>query len=321
MTAANDNQQLAARPHQFDVVVVGAACLDIKGQLLVQAVGGTSNPGAVRITAGGCARNVAENLARLGARTALLSVVCEDDFGQAILAQTERAGVVTDHVLVSCERSSAAYMALLNADGQLVFGIDDLGAIAMLTVEYVHDHADLLRQARLVMIDANVPLDSARAILAICHEAGVPVGCDPVAYLPALRYQPLISAFALVTPNAFEAQVLTGMPVETVTQGILAAKQLVGMGVGVAVITLASAGVTFATADLSGHVPALDVEIVDTTGASDALTATILYGMLNDIPLDEAVRLGVSAAALTLRSTDTVCQDLSLESLYAQLII
>ena len=59
--------------------------------------------------------------------------------------------------------------------------------------------------------------------------------------------------------------------------------------------------------------PAIATELVDSTGASDALTATVVFGILNEIPLDEAVRLGASAAALTLECTDSVCQELTLE--------
>jgi pseudouridine kinase len=66
-------------------------------------------------------------------------------------------------------------------------------------------------------------------------------------------------------------------------------------------------------------VPAVQTEIVDPTGAGDALTAAVLFARLNDIPLDEAVRLGASAAALTLRTTGSVVPDLSLELLYDQL--
>ena len=42
----------------------------------------------------------------------------------------------------------------------------------------------------------------------------------------------------------------------------------------------------------------LDADRHDTTGAGDALTATVLFGLLNDIPIDDAVRLGVTAASL-----------------------
>ncbi|HNP70269.1 MAG TPA: carbohydrate kinase family protein [Kouleothrix sp.] len=304
-----------------DVVVVGAACLDIKGRIAGDVVAGTSNPGDVRISVGGCARNVAENLARLGMPTALLSVVCQDDFGHIIVQQTERAGVNTDHMLMSCEQHSAAYMALLGAGGALVVGIDDTAAVAALTPGYIHDHAELLAQARMVVIDANVPLPAAEALLAICGAAGVPVALDPVAYGLAVRYRELIGAFYLAVPNAVEAQALTGLPVSTPQQGALAAKQLIAQGVEIAIITLGLDGLVYATADSSGYVPALKVEAVDPTGAGDALTAAVVYALLNDIPVDDAVRLGVSAATLTIDSADTVRQDLSLESLYAQLVI
>jgi pseudouridine kinase len=304
-----------------DVVVVGAACLDVKGRIGGDIVAGTSNPGDVRVSVGGCARNVAENLARLGMRTALLSVVCQDDFGQTIVGQTERAGVNTDHILLSCEQHSAAYMALLSGQGALLVAVDDIAAVAALTPDYIIDHADLLETARMVVIDANVPLETTEALLGICAAAGVPVALDPVAYAPALRYRPLVGSFYLMTPNAVEAQALTGLPVANAAQAAVAAKHLTGAGVEIAIITLGDQGLVYATPDASGYVPAISAEIADPTGAGDALTAAVVYALLNDIPVDEAVRLGVSAATLTLGSSDTVRQDLSLESLYAQLVI
>jgi len=304
-----------------EVVVVGAACLDVKGRPLGDIVAGTSNPGVVQISVGGGARNVAENLARLGTPTALLSVICQDDFGRTIMRQTERAGVDTDHMLISCEQHSAAYMALQSAERALLVALDDTTAISALTPEYISDHASLLEQARMVVIDANVPLTTAETLLSICRAAEVPVALEPVAYAPALRYRPLAGAFYLMTPNAVEAQALTGLPVANMAQGSLAAKQLVAAGVQIAIITLGHDGLVYATPEASGYVPSIEGEIVDPTGAGDALTAAVVYALLNDIPVDEAVRLGVSAASLTLASTDTVRQDLSLESLYAQLVI
>ena len=304
-----------------DVVVVGAACLDVKGQIGGDIVAGTSNPGDVRVSVGGCARNVAENLARLGMATTLLSVVCQDDFGRTIVQQTERAGVDTDHVLLSCNQHSAAYMALLSEQGALLVGVDDTAATAALTPEYIHDHAGLLAAARMAVMDANVPLETAAALLAICADAAVPVALDPVAYAPALRYRPLAGSFYLMTPNGVEAQALTGLPVSDAGQGALAAKQLIAAGVEIAIITLGDLGLVYATPESSGYVPAIRVDVIDPTGAGDALTAAVVYALLNDIPVDEAVRLGVSAAALTIGASDTVRQDLSLESLYAQLVI
>jgi len=59
--------------------------------------------------------------------------------------------------------------------------------------------------------------------------------------------------------------------------------------------------------------------VLDPTGAGDAQTAAVLFGLLNGIPLDESVRLGISAAALTLRTPGSVVANLSLEMLYDEL--
>lgn len=304
-----------------DVVVVGAACLDVKARMRSDTVAGTSNPGEVRLSVGGGARNISENLARLGMCVALLSIVSEDDFGHTIIRQTHEAGVITDWVLRSCEYHSAAYIALLGSQGNLLMGVDDTLAILSLTPEYIRSHAALLRSARMVVVDANVPLAAAETILSICHDTNVPVALDTVAYNPALRYRDIIGSFYLVTPNQIEAQALTDVTITNEAQASLAAKRLIASGVEVAIITCADDGVVYTTPSTSGFVPALEVDVVDPTGAGNALTATVIYALLNDIPLDEAVRLGVSAATLTLDSHETVRSDLSLESLYAQLII
>jgi pseudouridine kinase len=61
--------------------------------------------------------------------------------------------------------------------------------------------------------------------------------------------------------------------------------------------------------------------MVDTTGTGDAVTAAIMFGMINGLPTIECMRLGAAAASLTLHSSDTVVPDLSLDMLYEHLIV
>jgi pseudouridine kinase len=100
-----------------------------------------------------------------------------------------------------------------------------------------------------------------------------------------------------------------------------AARYLVSSGVKIAIITLAEFGVCYATSETAGYIPAIRTEIIDPTGAGDALTAAVIFGLLNEIPIDEALRLGISAAALTLQHPGAVLPDLTLEKLYNQLVI
>jgi pseudouridine kinase len=126
-----------------------------------------------------------------------------------------------------------------------------------------------------------------------------------------------------MTPNHNEACLLCNKPsgdVNTSEQGLEVAKQLVRKGIGIAIVTLAEFGVSYATTETSGYIPAIRTQILDPTGGGDALTAAVVYALLNNIQIDEALRLGISAASLTLTHRGAVRQDLSLELLYDHLL-
>jgi pseudouridine kinase len=303
------------------VVVVGAAAMDTKGHALEPLQSGTSIPGHVRVSVGGVGRNIAENLARLGLETILLSAVGDDEAGRHLLAQARGSGVNVDHVLVNPEHATAAYLAVLDQQGNLSVSVADMGIMEAVTPRYLYDRRRWLRQASVVAIDANLSTQALASLLRQTRKYGVPVCADPTSTSLAPRLCPHLGDLYMITPNALEAEALCGQPVRNRDEAIVAAKRLVSLGVEIAIITLADQGLVHATSDESGHIPAVECEIVDLTGAGDALTATVIFGLLNDFPVDEAVRLGVSAAALTLQCRETVCPDLSLDILYDKLVI
>ena len=75
------------------VLVIGASSLDVVARLHDGLQMETSNPARIRTSFGGVARNVAENLARLGQPVSLLSVIGKDRIGEDLLAYTRQAGV------------------------------------------------------------------------------------------------------------------------------------------------------------------------------------------------------------------------------------
>ncbi len=303
------------------VLVIGAANIDIKGQAAQPLVPETSNPGDVKLAVGGVARNVAENLARLDVRVTLLSAVGEDAFGQDILERTAGAGVDVTHVLRSREHHSGAYLALLDPEGRLITSIDDMAVMELLTPRYVYERRRLFKEADMVVMDGNVPPRTIASVIRAAKREGVPVCVDPTSVALAPRFTPHLRHIAIMTPNIPEAEVLCQREIKGRRDAISAAECLVSLGVQTAIITLGPEGLAYATAQQRGWVPAIRCEIVDLTGAGDALTAGVVFGLLNQLHLDEAVRLGVSAAALTLQTRESVRPDLSLELLYEQLVI
>jgi pseudouridine kinase len=302
------------------VLVIGSAGVDIVGRLKGELMPRTSNPAQIRTSYGGVARNVAENLARLGQPVRLVTAVGTDQAGEQLLQAAAEAGVNVDYVLHSTQHPTGSYLAVINAAGELQYGLDDMRAASAISADYIRQCENLFHEASMVFIDANLPKETLRVIFSLARKAHVPVCADPTSSVLASRLQPYLPRLCMIAPNAEEASILCGRSISQANRrdALDAAKCLVGSGVGAVIIALAAFGVVYATSETSGHVPAIRTTIVDPTGAGDAMTATLIFSLLNNIPIDDAVRLGVAAASLTLRYRGAVVPDLSLERLYEQ---
>jgi pseudouridine kinase len=303
------------------VLVIGAAGMDMVGRVKSDLRIHTSNPAQIRFSFGGAGRNVAENLLRLGTSVTLLTVVGNDESGERLIDAIADVGANVEGVLHSTQYPTGTYLAVVNRDGKLEYGLDDMRVMAELSPKYIHAQEELFEQASLLFIDTNLSKETLRTIISIARKVKLPICADPTSESLASKLIPYLPRLRLVVPNSGEASILCNRKTGPVTrrEAIDAAKCLVSEGVEIAIVTMAELGVCYATSETSGYVPPVRTEIIDPTGAGDALTAAVLFGLLNQMPIDDAVRLGVAAESLTLNYRGAVVPDLSLEKLYDQL--
>ncbi len=310
------------------VLVIGAAGIDMVGRLRdpltqVTATIQKPSPANIRVSIGGVGRNVAENLARLGQPVRLLTAVGRDSMGEELLNQTAACGVDVTPCLKSDRFQTAAYLAVFDPEGQRQFSLEDMTILDEITPAFIRQNKEHITSASMVFVDANLPPKALKAVIQTANKAGVQIFADATSVLLAERLLPHLDKIYMLSANTREATVLCqDDPVVTDNETALqAARKLVNQGVELVVISLAEFGVVYATSETSGHIPAVQTRILDPTGAGDALTATLIFGLLNEIPIDESVRLGVTAASLILRYRGTVFPGLSLERLYDELVV
>lgn len=314
------------------VLVIGSANLDVKGRLLGPPIAGSSNAAAIRTSHGGVARNVAENLARLGAPVTLLTAVGDDTVGDDLLRHAAAIGIDISRALRVPGESSGIYLAALDMTGDLALGLDDLGIVERLSSDYLEANADAFEDADMIVLDMNLEADAFDTALRLARTAGKPVCVDPTSDERAARLAPFLAQIDIITPNMTEAESILAAIERTYPherenlagiqdhdRALQTARRLVYLGVNMVVVTQAERGACYATEFESGQLPAVKVRIADTTGAGDALTATLIFGLTHDISLSDSVQLGLRAAALTLRTTATVAPELSLDRLYSDL--
>jgi len=305
------------------VLVIGGSSLDVVGRLETSLQMASSNPAHIRTSFGGVARNVAENLARLGQPVSLLSVIGKDRIGDEVLAHTMQAGVDVSAVYTTDKFPTGFYMGVLNEDGIRQFGFADMRILEELTDSYIAYNEDLFEKAGLVFVDANLPDDALKEAFKLARKYKLAVCADPTSVSLAARLIPYFRQIKLIAPNRIEAGILTGQHFESGDRDAAmdCARTLVNQGIEIALVTLAEYGLCYATSETNGHIPAIRTKVADPTGAGDALVAAIIYALMNNIEIDDAARLGISAATLALRYAGTVYPDLSLEKLYDELAV
>ncbi len=302
-------------------LIIGSAAMDVIAHLAGEIQPGISNPARIRSSFGGVGRNVAENLARLGQPVQFITAVGADRNGEDILSHAASLGINVSGALRVRKFPTGYYAGLLDKKSELIHGVDDMRIISALTPSYLGRHRRRFEEASMVFMDCNLPDESIDFIVDICSHLKKPLVADPAASSVALRLLPHLPRLHMLAANSKEAGILTGQPFDSADResALNAARHLSSLGVDVALVTLAEFGVCYATSETNGHIPSIRTTVADPTGAGDAMVAAVMFGLLNNMSIDDAIWLGVSAASLALRTPGTVYIDLTLEKLYEQL--
>jgi pseudouridine kinase len=240
-----------------------------------------------------------------------------------LVLQTANAGVNVDHVLTIEGKNTGVYMALLEDDGSLSVALDDVRVMEHITPEFLLQNESLFADAAMVMMDGSLLHDSMQTVVDLAQKYQVPLCADPSSARLAYKLRPFLPHLHLVVPNEVEAAELCEVDFGGYDPDVSLdlARLLVKAGVDNVVITLSDFGLDYATSDETGYIQANYSEMIDSTGTGDSVTAAIIFGMINDLPPIECIRLGAAAASLTLQIGETVVPDLSLDMLYDHLIV
>ena len=303
---------------QRPIVCIGGANIDRKMRTTSPLQMGTSNPVRVQETFGGVARNVAENLARLGAPTQLLTVVGQDPAGAHLLAALRDCGVDTGGCLAVAGVNSGTYTAVLDDSGEMVLALAHMDVCAQQTPEWLRQCAAQRAAARLVVADLNLPAESVAQLLQDAQTSAAPLVIVAVSEPKMANLPADLSGLNLLILNVGELHARVGRALNTEADIAAACREVHAQGVRRIIVTRGAQGVLYSDdhdgKDNGGslsHIPAPAVTVRDVTGAGDSFSAAVcwsLYHAPDDLGL--AARRGVALSALTVQSEQSVLPDL-----------
>ncbi|GGY78424.1 ribokinase [Streptomyces rochei] len=282
--------------YDYDLLVVGSANADL-------VIGVERRPGAgetvlgtdLAVHPGGKGANQAVAAARLGARTALLARVGDDDYGRLLLDSQRAAGVDTVGVLVGGAPTGVALITVdPSGDNSIVVSP---GANGRLAPGDVRAAASLFHASRVVSTQLEVPLETVVEVVRSLAP-GSRFVLNPSPPLPLPRE--VLDACDPLIVNEHEAKVILGDACVSDRPEDWA-RILLAKGPRSVVVTLGAEGALVASGAEVSRVPSVKVDAVDTTGAGDAFTAALAWRLGTGASLARAAAYAarVGAAAVT----------------------
>ncbi|NTS31506.1 Sugar or nucleoside kinase, ribokinase family [Phyllobacterium sp. YR620] len=279
---------------------VGGAHLDRRGQSTVPFVPGASNPGIMREEPGGGVFNALRLAMQRGIAAELLSIRGGDRIGETISAAIESAGII-DSSVVFMDRATPSYTAILDEHGDVVAAIADMALYEVALPRQLRRRKvrDAVAAADAIFCDANLPADALERLAGLAEHR--PIYALAISPAKAVRLRTILGNLNCLFMNRREALALTGLGQSAELKEICAALRAAGLQV--AVISN-GAGPTLAYHnDLAYTLEPPGVDgIADVTGAGDALAGGTIAGLMQGVAFHEAVRQGMTASMLTLKT-------------------
>lgn len=247
-----------------------------------------------KMMAGGCAVNMAATIKNLGGLPVVISGMGNDSMSDSLMEYMNENSLSTK-LIKRCDGTIGKCLVFLEPDGERTF-LTGKGAEGFYT-----DELDELVRAEIPAVagvtgyyllndDAERIMDTIEYL----HSQGTKVLFDPsplVSSIDDAILERIIKVSEIMTPNTVELAVI---------EKYTTLEDYVNGG-RTAVVKSGGTGGTVYTRDESFEYTAAEVSaVIDTTGAGDSFAGALLYSMMENIPVREAIDLAARCAARTV---------------------
>lgn len=294
------------------MVVVGVVFLDIKGFPFFKYDAVGTNLGNVLMTHGGVARNVAENMANLGAEVEFVTMLDDDSLGREARLRLRGAGVKLTHAVSTPDKGMGMWLAVFNEKGDLAGSVSHMPDASPIERLFDEKGEEIIRSCRGVALEIDLSEKVSERVFELAERFDKPVYAIVANMSVILRRPDFMARTACVILNEIEAGRLFGReiralsPEETLEAVSEAAS---AMGIRSIVVTMGARGAVYLDAEngLRGVCPAVPCRVVDTTGAGDAFFSAVVESLARGMRLDDAVTCGARLASMTVSTSESTC--------------
>ncbi|MDD3339213.1 MAG: ribokinase [Lachnospiraceae bacterium] len=279
------------------IVVIGSLNYDIILKMpRLPKEGETLPANDAAFSAGGKGANQAVQAAKLGVPAYLIGCVGNDSQGTFLLETAEKYGVHTDYM--KCVEGPSG-MGIVNAveDGS-VFASIVRGANFRVTKEHIDEAVPLLEEAKLVILQMEIPLEINEYAIDVAKRCGCKVLLNAA---PAMDIEEeYLKKIDILVVNEVEAGFYLKETIDSIDKAKEGARKLSEkLGID-CIFTLGKDGSVVVTGNETEFIPSHKVKAIETTGAGDSFIGGLGYALLEGQELIPACRFATGCSAITV---------------------
>ncbi|MBR4879485.1 MAG: ribokinase [Clostridia bacterium] len=240
---------------------------------------------------GGKGANQASACARAGGNVKMLGKVGNDAYGDILLKNLSQDGVNISGVEREDISTGVAVITVCKGENTIIL---DKGANGMVDKDYIDRHIDAIDWADYVIMQYEIPMETIVYIAQLAKSKGKAIVIDPAPMLDAPRE--LYEMADIILPNETETAHLIGETLEPED----AVKKMHQLGAKNVIMTLGKKGSLFYDGEKIINQPAYKVKAIDSTGAGDCFTGSLVAHLATEKTMEEALEFATKASAIAV---------------------
>lgn len=286
------------------VTVFGSFVVDLMGRTPHLPVPGETVKGSMfKMGPGGKGFNQGVAAHKAGADVTMVTKLGKDSFANVALDAMKELNMKQDYVFVTEEAETGCALILVDENTSQNEIVVLLGACNTITDDEVDSLTDILKDSEYLLTQLETNVSATNRVIDIAHKNHTKVILNTAPVQPI--EDEVLKKVYLITPNEVEAEILTGIPVDSKENADKAADWFFEKGVENVLITLGGRGVYIATDEKRAIIPAYHGEAIDTTGAGDAFNGGLVAALAEGKNLWEAAGFANALAAVAVQRLGT----------------
>ena len=240
---------------------------------------------------GGKGANQASACARAGGNVKMLGKVGDDAYGDILLKNLSQDGVNINGIEREKISTGVAVITVFNGENSIIL---DKGANGLVDRDYIDRHIDAIDWADYIIMQYEIPMETVVYVAQIVKSKGKTLIIDPAPMMDAPSE--LYRMADIILPNETETAQLVGEG----NDDEASVKKMYGLGCKNVIMTLGKKGSIYYNGENMINQPAYKVKAIDTTGAGDCFTGSMVAALASDKTMEEALEFASKASAIAV---------------------